>query len=106
MAKKLLGPPQATFQLMASGNHQRPPAQLKFHPSPQLKGMSFHSSMHPILYGAGVVHIWYYIPLCTIFAQEFNGDLYKTRFRDFKSRCQNPTPISKEESSAHQSGNP
>ncbi|MBW0525316.1 hypothetical protein O181_065031 [Austropuccinia psidii MF-1] len=28
--------------------------------------------MHPALKVAGVVHIWYYIPLCTICAQKFN----------------------------------
>ncbi|MBW0543700.1 hypothetical protein O181_083415 [Austropuccinia psidii MF-1] len=57
--------------------------------------------MHPVLKAAGVVHIWYYIPLCTIFAQQFNGDAFRT-----KSRSQNPKPILKEDSSAHQSGNP
>ncbi|MBW0508838.1 hypothetical protein O181_048553 [Austropuccinia psidii MF-1] len=62
--------------------------------------------MHPILKVAGVVHIWYYIPLCTIFLQKFNGDLFRTKFHDYKSRSQNPTPISKEDSSAHHSGNP
>ncbi|MBW0592090.1 hypothetical protein O181_131805 [Austropuccinia psidii MF-1] len=62
--------------------------------------------MHPVLKVAGVVHIWYYIPLCTIFAQQFNGDAFRTKFHDSKSRSQNPTPILKEDSSAHQSGNP
>ncbi|MBW0492597.1 hypothetical protein O181_032312 [Austropuccinia psidii MF-1] len=62
--------------------------------------------MHPVLKVAGVVHIWYYIPLCTIFAHKFNCDFFKTKFHDSKSRSQNPTPISKEDSSAHQSGNP
>ncbi|MBW0587072.1 hypothetical protein O181_126787 [Austropuccinia psidii MF-1] len=70
-------------------------------PSPQLKGDSSHSSMHPILNIAGVVHIWYYIPLCTIFAQQFNGDILRTKFHDSKSRSQNPMPISKEDSSVH-----
>ncbi|MBW0592249.1 hypothetical protein O181_131964 [Austropuccinia psidii MF-1] len=62
--------------------------------------------MHPVLKDAGVVHIWYYIPLCTIFAQKSNGDVFRTQFHDSKSRSQNPSPILKEESSAHQSGNP
>ncbi|MBW0593245.1 hypothetical protein O181_132960, partial [Austropuccinia psidii MF-1] len=75
-------------------------------PSPQLKGDSSHSSMHHVLKIAAVVHIWYYIPLCTIFAQQFNGEAFRTKFHDSKSRSQNPTPISKEDSSAHQSGNP
>ncbi|MBW0492843.1 hypothetical protein O181_032558 [Austropuccinia psidii MF-1] len=62
--------------------------------------------MHPVLQVEGVVHIWYYIPLCTICAQKFNGDVFRTKFHDSKSRSQNPTPISKEDSLAHQSGNP
>ncbi|MBW0522560.1 hypothetical protein O181_062275 [Austropuccinia psidii MF-1] len=62
--------------------------------------------MHPILKVAGVVHLWYYIPLCTIFAQQFNGDVFMTKFNDSKSRSQHPTPILKKDSSAHQSGNP
>ncbi|MBW0469735.1 hypothetical protein O181_009450 [Austropuccinia psidii MF-1] len=62
--------------------------------------------MHPVLKDAGVVHIWYYIPLCTIFSQQSNGDIFRTQFHDSKSRSQNPSPILKEDSSAHQSGNP
>ncbi|MBW0577881.1 hypothetical protein O181_117596 [Austropuccinia psidii MF-1] len=83
---------------MDSGNPQRPPA--------QLKGKISHSSRHPVLKDAGVVHIWYYIPLCTIFAQQSNGDIFRTQFHDPKSRSQNPSPFLKEDSSAHQSGNP
>ncbi|MBW0539043.1 hypothetical protein O181_078758 [Austropuccinia psidii MF-1] len=37
----------------------------QLNPSPQRKGDSSHSSMHPVLKVAGVVHIWYYIPLST-----------------------------------------
>ncbi|MBW0560877.1 hypothetical protein O181_100592 [Austropuccinia psidii MF-1] len=62
--------------------------------------------MHPILKVAGVVYIWYYIPLCTIFAQQFNGDVFRTQFHLSKSRSQNPTPISKEDFLTHQSGKP
>ncbi|MBW0496630.1 hypothetical protein O181_036345 [Austropuccinia psidii MF-1] len=40
--------------------------------------------MHPVLKDAGVVHIWYYIPLCTIFAQQSNGDVFGTQFHDPK----------------------
>ncbi|MBW0541461.1 hypothetical protein O181_081176 [Austropuccinia psidii MF-1] len=61
--------------------------------------------MHPILKVAGVVHIWYYIPLCIIFSQKCNGDVFRTKFHLSKSRFQSPTPISKEDSSTHQSGN-
>ncbi|MBW0532987.1 hypothetical protein O181_072702 [Austropuccinia psidii MF-1] len=73
---------------------------------PQLKGNYFPSSNHPVLEVAGVVHIWYYIPLCTIFAQKFNGDVFRTKSHNSKSRSQIPTPISKEDCSAYQSGNP
>ncbi|MBW0505877.1 hypothetical protein O181_045592 [Austropuccinia psidii MF-1] len=62
--------------------------------------------MHPILKDAVVVHIWYYIPSSTIFAQQSNGDAFRTQFHDSKSRSQNPSPILKEDSSAHQSVNP
>ncbi|MBW0481501.1 hypothetical protein O181_021216 [Austropuccinia psidii MF-1] len=62
--------------------------------------------MHPLLKVAGVVHIWYYIPLCTIFSQKFNGDAFRTKFHDSKSRDQSPMLILKEDSSAHPSGNP
>ncbi|MBW0564135.1 hypothetical protein O181_103850 [Austropuccinia psidii MF-1] len=50
-----------------------------------------------------MVHIWYYIPLCTIFAQQSNGAVLRTHLRLSISRSQNPTPISKEDYSAHQS---
>ncbi|MBW0490127.1 hypothetical protein O181_029842 [Austropuccinia psidii MF-1] len=62
--------------------------------------------MHPVLKVEGLVHMCYYIPLCTIFSQQFNGDIFRTKFHDSKSRSPNPTPILKEDSSAHQSGNP
>ncbi|MBW0552664.1 hypothetical protein O181_092379 [Austropuccinia psidii MF-1] len=62
--------------------------------------------MQSILKVAGVVHIRYYIPLCTIFAQKFNGGAFRTQFHLSKSRSQNPISISKEEFLTHQSGNP
>ncbi|MBW0503545.1 hypothetical protein O181_043260 [Austropuccinia psidii MF-1] len=61
--------------------------------------------MHPVIKVAGVVHIWYYIPLCTLFAQKFNGDIFRTKFHLSKSRSQTKTPISKEDSLTNQSGN-
>ncbi|MBW0505850.1 hypothetical protein O181_045565 [Austropuccinia psidii MF-1] len=61
--------------------------------------------MHPVLKVAGVLHIWYYIPLCTIFAQKFNGDVFRNKIHLSKSRSQNPTPILKEDSLTHQFGN-
>ncbi|MBW0590383.1 hypothetical protein O181_130098, partial [Austropuccinia psidii MF-1] len=59
--------------------------------------------MHSVLKVAGVVHIWYYIPLCTIFAQQSNGDTFRTLFHLSIPRSQNPMPISKEDYSAHPS---
>ncbi|MBW0510646.1 hypothetical protein O181_050361 [Austropuccinia psidii MF-1] len=62
--------------------------------------------MHSVLKVALVVHIWYYIPLCTIYSQQFNGDVFRTEFHNSKSRSQSPKPILKEDSLTHQSGNP
>ncbi|MBW0572045.1 hypothetical protein O181_111760 [Austropuccinia psidii MF-1] len=99
------GPPWTIIPAIASRKHKRPPEQLSKH-SPQLKGNSFHSSMHPVLKVAGVVHIWYYIPLCTIFAQQFNGAVFRTKSHLSNSRSQNSISISKEDLSTHQSANP
>ncbi|MBW0494934.1 hypothetical protein O181_034649 [Austropuccinia psidii MF-1] len=41
--------------------------------------------MHPILKDPGVVHIWHNIPLCTIFSQQSNGDIFRTKLGDSKS---------------------
>ncbi|MBW0591783.1 hypothetical protein O181_131498 [Austropuccinia psidii MF-1] len=60
-----VGPPWTNISAMASGNHQRPPDQL-IQSSPQLMGNSFHSFIPSVLEVSGLVHIWYYIPLCTI----------------------------------------
>ncbi|MBW0499201.1 hypothetical protein O181_038916 [Austropuccinia psidii MF-1] len=35
--------------------------------------------MHPVLQDPGVVHILYNIPLCTIFALQSNGDIFRTK---------------------------
>ncbi|MBW0491751.1 hypothetical protein O181_031466 [Austropuccinia psidii MF-1] len=43
------------------------------------------SSMHPVLKVPPVVHIWYNIPLCTIFAQQSNGDTFRTQLHDSES---------------------
>ncbi|MBW0557273.1 hypothetical protein O181_096988 [Austropuccinia psidii MF-1] len=53
--------------------------------SSQAQGNNFPSSMHPVLKDPGMVHIWYNIPLCTIFAQQSNGDIFGTKLGDFKS---------------------
>ncbi|MBW0547736.1 hypothetical protein O181_087451 [Austropuccinia psidii MF-1] len=99
------GPPVAHFQpwpLVPPEATSSDP----IHSSPQLKGKISHSSTHPVFKDAGVVHIWYYIPLCTIFSQKSNGDVFRTQFQEPKSRPQNSSTISKEDSAAQQSGNP
>ncbi|MBW0509127.1 hypothetical protein O181_048842 [Austropuccinia psidii MF-1] len=53
--------------------------------SPHIEGKDTPSSMHPVLKVPGVVHIWYNIPLFTIFAQQSNGDTYRTQLCDSKT---------------------
>ncbi|MBW0500824.1 hypothetical protein O181_040539 [Austropuccinia psidii MF-1] len=53
--------------------------------SPHIQGKASPSSMHPVLEEPGVVHIWYNIPLCTIFCQQSNGDIFRTQLSDSKS---------------------
>ncbi|MBW0546796.1 hypothetical protein O181_086511 [Austropuccinia psidii MF-1] len=77
--KTTLGPKLAINQSMASGNHQRPPDQLQGRISLQFRGRL------PFLQGPGVVHIWYNKPLCTIFAQQSNGDTFRTQLPNSKS---------------------
>ncbi|MBW0555767.1 hypothetical protein O181_095482 [Austropuccinia psidii MF-1] len=99
------GSPLTTFQPMAPGTHQRPPDLLSSILPLNLRGiLPFLHAPHTE--AAGVVHIWYYIPLCTIFSQKFNGDIFRTQFHLSKSRSQNTTPILKEDSLTHQCGNP
>ncbi|MBW0553522.1 hypothetical protein O181_093237 [Austropuccinia psidii MF-1] len=50
--------------------------------SPQFQRKTFPFSMHPVLKDPVVVHIWYNIPLCTIFAQQSHGDISRTKLRD------------------------
>ncbi|MBW0531800.1 hypothetical protein O181_071515 [Austropuccinia psidii MF-1] len=84
--------PWTNISAMASGNHQRPTDQLS-KPSPQLVGNSFHSFIPSVLKVAGMVHTWYYIPLCTIFAQQSNGEVFRNHFHLSILRSQNSTPI-------------
>ncbi|MBW0528464.1 hypothetical protein O181_068179 [Austropuccinia psidii MF-1] len=66
------------FTPMACGNHQRPPAQVQ--PGfPSIQGKTSTSSMYPVPKDPGMVHIWYNIPLFTIFAQPSNGDVFRTK---------------------------
>ncbi|MBW0581607.1 hypothetical protein O181_121322 [Austropuccinia psidii MF-1] len=67
--------------------------------SPQVQGKTFPSSMHQALKDPGVVHIWYNIPLCTIFAQKSNGDIFRTKLGYSKSRPQYITNFKGESSS-------
>ncbi|MBW0466688.1 hypothetical protein O181_006403 [Austropuccinia psidii MF-1] len=66
------------FQPLASGNHQRPPAQVQKN-FPLVLGKNSPSPMYSIPKDPGMVHIWYNIPLCTNFAQPSNGDVLRTK---------------------------
>ncbi|MBW0567935.1 hypothetical protein O181_107650 [Austropuccinia psidii MF-1] len=79
------GPPWTNSSAMASGNHQRPPDHLSSSFT-STTGDFFLSFIPSVLKVAGMVHIWYYIPLCTIFAQQSNGDIFRTKFLLSKSR--------------------
>ncbi|MBW0563102.1 hypothetical protein O181_102817 [Austropuccinia psidii MF-1] len=86
------GPPWTNSSAMASGKHHRPPDQLS--PSfPSAPGDLFLPFIPSVLKVAGMVHIWYYIPLCTIFAQQSNGDVFRIQFHPPNSRSQIPIPI-------------
>ncbi|MBW0564275.1 hypothetical protein O181_103990 [Austropuccinia psidii MF-1] len=90
MAKKTaLGPELAKNhkltinRSMATGKHQRPKISSK-QGFPSSSGQDFHfNALHT--QGPGVVHIWYNIPLCTIFAQKSNGETFRTQLCDLKS---------------------
>ncbi|MBW0583104.1 hypothetical protein O181_122819 [Austropuccinia psidii MF-1] len=49
--------------------------------------------MHTILKDPVVVHIWYNIPLCTIFSQQSNGDTFLTILNDSKLSTQSITTL-------------
>ncbi|MBW0489921.1 hypothetical protein O181_029636 [Austropuccinia psidii MF-1] len=101
-----LGPPRTTFQPMASGNHQRPPDQLSSTLLLNLRGIlpippctPYSRLQEWCIYGI----IYHYAPLLLRNSVvTFSGP--KSMIP--KSRSQNPMPISKEDSSADQSGNP
>ncbi|MBW0495724.1 hypothetical protein O181_035439 [Austropuccinia psidii MF-1] len=81
--KTTLGPKLSINNSIASGNHQRPPAQLKTRiPSSSGEDFPFFNAL--CTKGPGVVHIWYNIPLCTIFSQQSNGDTFRTQLCDSK----------------------
>ncbi|MBW0571744.1 hypothetical protein O181_111459 [Austropuccinia psidii MF-1] len=90
------GTPWTNSSAMASGNHQRPPGQLS--PSfPSIPGDFLFSFIPSVLKVAGMVHIWCYIQLCTIFAQPSNGDVFRIHLHLPSSRSQVPTPILKDD---------
>ncbi|MBW0571271.1 hypothetical protein O181_110986 [Austropuccinia psidii MF-1] len=63
---------------LASENHQRPQAQVH-QGFPLIQGKTYSLSMYPVQKDPGVVHIWYNIPSCTVFAQQSNGDAFRTQ---------------------------
>ncbi|MBW0498298.1 hypothetical protein O181_038013 [Austropuccinia psidii MF-1] len=65
---------------MGSGNHQGALAQVK-QGFPSIQGNTFPPFMYPLPKDSGMMHIWYNIPLCTIFPQQSNGDCFKTQLR-------------------------
>ncbi|MBW0573998.1 hypothetical protein O181_113713 [Austropuccinia psidii MF-1] len=62
-------------------------------------GEDFHffSALHT--QGPGVVHIWYNIPLCTVFSQQSNGDTFRTQLHDSKSNFKSITNLEEGHSS-------
>ncbi|MBW0497692.1 hypothetical protein O181_037407 [Austropuccinia psidii MF-1] len=98
------GSPWITFHPMASGNHQGSQDQLQnlFLTSRGIFPFLHASCTQGCRSGA-------YMVLYSImhrFAQKSNGDILRTKFHDKELRSQSPTPISKEDSSAHHTGNP
>ncbi|MBW0460404.1 hypothetical protein O181_000119 [Austropuccinia psidii MF-1] len=75
-------PPEATSSSTAS---------LHIHSG---EGLSFTNLLHTK--DSGMVHIWYNIPLCTIFAQKSNGDGFRIKLGLLNSSPQNTSPILKE----------
>ncbi|MBW0500140.1 hypothetical protein O181_039855 [Austropuccinia psidii MF-1] len=73
---------------MPSGKHQRPPATFNKGVSSQVQQNPFPTSMDPSLQEPSVMHIRYYIPLCTIFPQQSNSDVFRTQFCNYKSSPQ------------------
>ncbi|MBW0506488.1 hypothetical protein O181_046203 [Austropuccinia psidii MF-1] len=58
---------------------------------PSSSGEYFLFFNAPHTQGPGVVHIWYNIPLGTIFAQQSNGDTFRTQLPDSKSSLKSIT---------------
>ncbi|MBW0467369.1 hypothetical protein O181_007084 [Austropuccinia psidii MF-1] len=72
------------FQPTTSGNHQGPPAPVQ-QVFPWIQGKIILSFMDPIPKDPGMVHILYNIPLCTIFPNKSNGDVFRNQLHHFNS---------------------
>ncbi|MBW0473049.1 hypothetical protein O181_012764 [Austropuccinia psidii MF-1] len=60
----------------------KPPAEVQ-QGFPSIQGKTFSSLMDAIPKDSGMVHIWYNIPLCIIFLQQSNGDVFRTQLHHF-----------------------
>ncbi|MBW0468607.1 hypothetical protein O181_008322 [Austropuccinia psidii MF-1] len=80
-------------QSLAPENHRTPPDSLNQGFSLQYQGILWPTQMDPSLQESGVVYIWYYIPLCPIFPQKLNGDVFMTSLCHFKSSHQSNYPV-------------
>ncbi|MBW0477508.1 hypothetical protein O181_017223 [Austropuccinia psidii MF-1] len=93
------------FQTLASGSHQRPSAQVwKVFPSIQRKTSPL--PIYSIPKDPCMVHIWYNIPLCTIFSQKSNDDVCRTKLFLLNSSPQIHHPFRRKNLSVIQSSNP
>ncbi|MBW0519334.1 hypothetical protein O181_059049 [Austropuccinia psidii MF-1] len=103
MAKRPSGPQVGHFSAHGLWKPPEATSSASSKDSPQTQGKTFPSSMHPVLKDPGVVHIWYNILLCTIFAQQSNGAIFRTKL-NVPNQVPNPSPFSKKDVPAIQSG--
>ncbi|MBW0539733.1 hypothetical protein O181_079448 [Austropuccinia psidii MF-1] len=83
---------------MASGSHQMPPVTfIKGFPSGIRETPSFNS-IGLIMHKPRVVHLWYYIPLCTIFPQKSYCDIFGTKLHPLNSSPQIHHPFQRKTS--------
>ncbi|MBW0487674.1 hypothetical protein O181_027389 [Austropuccinia psidii MF-1] len=98
LAKRTPGP------RLATGSHQRPRALFQ-QGFPSTQGKTFPSSMYTVPKDPGMVHIWYKIPLFTIFAQQSNGDVFRTQLFNSNTSPQIHHPFQRRTFSVIQSCN-
>ncbi|MBW0580843.1 hypothetical protein O181_120558 [Austropuccinia psidii MF-1] len=89
--KTTSGPPLSHYSAHGLWQPQEATSSAPSKDSPQFQGKNFPFSIHPILKDPGVVHIWYNIPLCTIFAQKSSSDIFRIQLHDSKSSTQSIT---------------